>query len=57
MESELRDMRKRLEIEISEKTELERNFEQKNRQVQEMKDIGRQIAEYENRFGILMQEK
>ncbi len=57
MESELRDMRKRLEIEISEKTELERNFEQKNRQVQEMKDIGRQIAEYENRFGILIQEK
>ena len=34
LENELRDMRNRLEVSINEKHDLERNYEQKSRQVQ-----------------------
>ena len=46
MESEIKDLRRRLEGELNEKQELEHNLELRNRQVAEMKEIGRKIVEY-----------
>ena len=37
MENDIREMRRKLEIELSTKEELERDLENKNRQVHEMK--------------------
>ena len=40
---------------MHEKIELERNLEDRNRQVNEMKEIGRKIAEYEGQIGLISQ--
>lgn len=57
MEAETRDIRRKLEMEMSQRQELDRELELKNRQVSEMKEIGRKIVEYENQLQIIGQER